>query len=128
MALAEFVAKTRDAIYGPLPCAFWAADAVVHETGIDPITDLRGRDLGWAECRNMLHSAGGLLNLVTPRMDRLPGLEPLALDGVAVAMQDRRPICGVVLNGKLITRTATGYRIAHAGEYQVLRGWTCRRL
>ncbi|WP_420415930.1 DUF6950 family protein [Marinovum algicola] len=129
--ITTFLTETRAEpfAWGQTDCATWCADLVLRATGHDPAADLRGTYDSRFGYMQILKREGGLLNVVATRMDRIPGLLPLGdANGVAVAKQDGRAICGVVLDGALITRTARGYRMAHGGEYQILRGWTCHRL
>ncbi|MGK7663384.1 MULTISPECIES: DUF6950 family protein [unclassified Marinovum] len=126
-----FLTETRAEpfAWGRTDCAIWCADLVFRATGHDPATDLRGTYDTRFGYLQILKREGGLLQVVGRRMDRVPGLSPLDGDnGVAVAKQDGRAICGVVLDGALITRTARGCRIARPDEYEILRGWTCPRL
>lgn len=122
--LAEFFEKTRSANYGPLPCAFWAADGVHHATGFDPISDLRGRNLSWIECRHMLIEASGLVGLVSSRMT-WSGFREMDGDGVAVLKLGRQRMCGFVQEGRAIVKTKTGQLVSD--EFTVLRGWSWHR-
>lgn len=131
MMITEFLTETRAEpfAWGKTDCATWCADLVLRATGHDPAADLRGTYDSRFGYFQILKREGGLLNVVARRMVRIPGLEPLgASNGVAVAWQDGKLICGVVLDGALITRTASGCRIARADEFDIAKGWTCHRL
>ena len=127
--LSDFIAQTRTAPFrwGQNDCALWCASAVQHCTGFDPAADLRGRYDSWMGCRRIVMQAGGLVGLVTPRMVH-PCLRPLSQgdrDGVAVLRLERQSLCGLIVAGRAVVKTATGLRIAD--EFTVLRGWSWSR-
>lgn len=126
MGLAEFVAQTRDDpfVWGQNDCALWCASAVARGTGYDPAADLRGRYASWWGHRQIVQAAGGLLALITPRMEG-HGLRPLEGDGVAVLRVDRRLICAVLLEGRAVLRMGQGLRVTD--EFEIVRGWSWSR-
>lgn len=125
--LADYLKKTSsDAFeWGRNDCALWCASAVAHELGIDPAEDLRGTYSTRFECRQLIMSAGGLVRLISPRMDRL-NLCDLDGDGVAIIKLGAMSLCGLIINGRAIVRLETGLRIAD--DFSILKGWSCRRL
>lgn len=103
-------------------CALWCADLVYQATGYDPAADLRGAYSTWFECRQIVMRAGGLLNLIAPRMDHA-ALIALASDGVAVARVDDVAVCGIVQAGRLIVRRRGG-GVVIKDRPEILRGWS----
>ncbi|MBC7154486.1 MAG: hypothetical protein H5U19_07745 [Rhodobacteraceae bacterium] len=124
--LSEFIAKTRSDPFewGRNDCALWCASAVAHETGFDPAADLRGTYSSWFECRQIIMAAGSMMKLIKPRM-RWPGLRDLDGDGVAIITLGDQILCGLIVDGRAVVKTANGLRIGD--EFRVLRGWSWRR-
>ncbi|MFW2541538.1 DUF6950 family protein [Primorskyibacter sp. 2E107] len=122
--LADFIALTRSEPFewGVNDCALWCASAVRYETGFDPAGDLRGTYSTRVGCHRIIMAAGNLLNLISPRMTRLPDLDG---DGVAVLRHDGRTLCGLILDGRAVLRMERGLRLAD--DFTVLRGWSCRK-
>lgn len=121
--LQAFLARTalQPFRYGQSDCALWCADAVLDGTGFDPAADFRGTYSDWAGCRAVVMRAGGLLNLVAPRMSD-PRLRALDGSGVAVLRDRGRTLCGLVLDGVAVVRLETGVRRIATPE--ILRGWS----
>lgn len=102
-------------------CALWVAGAVDWSIGFDPAADLRGRGFRWFDWLQEIKRAGGLVNLITPRMVH-PALRPLDGDGVAVACVAGRQMCGLVMGGRLVLRGQAGLVVAD--EFTILKGWS----
>lgn len=125
--LSDFIAKTHAEpfAWGRNDCALWCASAVEHETGIDPAADLRGTYETWTGCRRVIMRAGGLLSLVSARMERLD-LRALDGDGVAVLRVEGRTLCGLIHAGRAVLKTAGGMQFSD--DFRVLRGWSWPQL
>lgn len=124
--LAEFVAQTRDLpfVWGRNDCALWCASAVAAGTGYDPAADLRGvYSTLWGH-RQIVMAAGGLVQLIVPRMVG-HGLRELDGDGVAVIRVQGRLVCGVMLQGRAVLRMGQGLQITD--KYELVRGWSWSR-
>ena len=69
--LTAFLMRTapRPARWGELDCTLWPADWVKEATGYDPAEPYRGSYATAAECQALLDREGGLMAVVTPRMD-----------------------------------------------------------
>lgn len=126
MSLARFVTMTRDDpfVWGRNDCALWCAAAVAEGTGYDPGAELRGTYNSWWEHRQIVQRAGGLLALITPRMQG-HGLRALEREGVAVIRCDGRMICAVILEGRAVLRMARGLRVVDG--FELIRGWSWSR-
>jgi len=124
--LADFIETTRSEPFewGRNDCALWCASAVLHETGLDPAKDLRGTYASRFECRQIILAAGGLVPLISPRMDA-HGMIDLEGDGVAILKLDGRQLCGLILDGRAVVKLELGLRVAD--EFTVLRGWSWHR-
>ncbi|QRF66387.1 DUF6950 family protein [Ponticoccus alexandrii] len=123
MSLRAFTARTalEPFAFGRSDCALWCADAVQACVGFDPAADFRGTYSDWQGCRALVMRAGGLLNLIAPRMID-PRLRPLGRDGVAVLRAEARTLCGVILDGDALVKTDTGLRRIEAP--QIVAGWS----
>lgn len=121
--LSDFIEKTRSGPFewGVNDCALWCAAAVDHETGYDPAADLRGTYSSWHGYRRLVVRAGSLEKLIAPRMvhERLTDLDG---DGVAIIVLDKRPICGLIVDGRAVVKTMTGLRLED--DCSVIRGWS----
>lgn len=117
----DFVARTLSEPFrwGQTDCALWCGAAVLAATGYDPAADLRGTYASRFECYQIVKRAGGLVNLIAPRMDRFA---PLSGDGVAVARLDGVQICGLIMGGRLVVRKVSGLYVAD--DFAVVRGWS----
>lgn len=126
VSLQAFVAATafRPILWGQDDCALWCASAVQDGTGFDPAADLRGSYDSWMACRRLVMGAGGLLNLIAPRMQH-ESLQPLRRNGVAVVSSRGRQLCAVILDGHAIMRRNPGVCISD--DFKLIRGWSWSR-
>lgn len=133
-ALQGYIARTRGArfAWGVNDCALWCAGAVEACTGVDPAADLRGQYESRWESRRIEMQAGGLLRLVTDRMNALDVLRPFdgtsAPEGVAICTHGALRLCCVIASGHAFMRTARGLRVAGLHEVSFLGGWTWHKL
>lgn len=122
---AEFIERTRSNPFewGVNDCALWCGAAVADVTGYDPASDLRATYSTWFGCRKVVMRAGGLVNLIAPRMKRFG---PLDGDGVAIARLGGQSICGLIIGEHFVVKMQTGLQITT--QYDMLRGWSCPKL
>ena len=120
-ALAGYVARTASEpfVWGRTDCATWAAGAVQHVAGIDPMWDMRG--LYWSRftAHRALMPFGGLASLVRARMRRF---DPIDGDGVALVRDGQSWACAIVLDGRVLLKADRGLRAADMSAE--LEGWT----
>lgn len=111
-------------LWGKNDCALWCASAVEHVTGYDPAKDLRGKYSTWFECRRLIMQAGGLEQLIAPRMNRFG---PLDGDGVAIVRLGKQKICGLIYGGRLVVRPQNRNGLLFMDKYKIVRGWSWSR-
>lgn len=118
--VADFLAKTASDPFewGRNDCALWCADFVKECTGYDPAEPFRGTYNSWLTCRNLLIQNGGLIGLITPRMNPF---EVGELVGIATVRG--RDVCGLFTGGKFCMKAEKVGFVA-TQDFQFKAGWT----
>lgn len=99
-------------------CAFWVADFVLSETGVDPAKEYRGKFKRAFEYRAFLIEAGGLLNVSRKAMGA--GTDE-NVDGPCVARARTRVLAGIMSGGRLFIKTDGG--VVSPSQYEILDRW-----